>query len=136
MKPVLQALVLADHVYVDAVSGKKVIAGTFSGLYSAKFPWVLSRPTFAYISLTEAQQGTLSLELRYVNLTNDQVLMRSRFEVESEGPLSTVELISEVPPFPMPHPGAYAFELLWNDELVGSLRMNVDQISDQIDDEP
>lgn len=37
MKPVLQALVLADRVYQD-VSGKKVIAGTFSGFKFSKRP--------------------------------------------------------------------------------------------------
>jgi hypothetical protein len=29
-KPVLQALVLADHVYQDKITGKKIIAGTFN----------------------------------------------------------------------------------------------------------
>lgn len=29
-KPVLQALVLADHIYQDKITGKKIIAGTFN----------------------------------------------------------------------------------------------------------
>ena len=37
MKPVLQALVLADRVYQD-VGGKKIIAGTFSGYKFSKKP--------------------------------------------------------------------------------------------------
>ena len=32
-KPLLQALILADHVYQDAQTGKKVIAGTFNQLF-------------------------------------------------------------------------------------------------------
>ena len=32
-KPVLQALVLADHVYQDKTTGKMVIAGTFNRLH-------------------------------------------------------------------------------------------------------
>lgn len=128
MKPVLQALVLADHVYVDVYSGKKVIAGTFSALFSDRFPCVLGRPTHAYISMTEAEVGLVALELRYVDLSNDQVLMKTDIEVKSQGPLSTVDFISEVPPIPMPHDGAYAFELLWNNELVGSLRVTVNKV--------
>ncbi|MBN1395188.1 MAG: hypothetical protein JW959_09205 [Pirellulales bacterium] len=35
-KPVLQALVLADHVYQDKITGKKIIAGTFNRVCFAK----------------------------------------------------------------------------------------------------
>lgn len=129
MKPVLQALVLADQVYVDALSGKKVIAGTFSTLWSEKFPWVFSRTTYAFISLTEVDQGEVTLQLRYVDLSNNQVLMKCEFGVKSPGPLTTVELVTEVPSFPMPHEGAYAFELLWQDEIIGSLRISVEKMS-------
>lgn len=36
MKPVLQALLLADHIYEDKATGKKIIAGTFNRLFTAK----------------------------------------------------------------------------------------------------
>jgi hypothetical protein len=36
IKPVLQALVLADNVYQDKFTGKMIIAGTFNQLYFAK----------------------------------------------------------------------------------------------------
>lgn len=125
MRPTLQALVLADQVYVDAASGKKIIAGTFNILRTGEFPTTFARSTFAYINLTNIRQRT-ELELRYVDLEDNRVLMRSpRIEVQSPDPLQGVELVVELPPFPMPHAGTYAFEAHADDELVGSLRITV-----------
>jgi len=134
VKPVLQSLVLADHVYVDALTGKKVIAGTFSALRSPQFPRAFGRVTHAYISLTEVEAGRVPLELRYVDLSNDQILLRCDLEVPSPGPLETVDFVAEIPPFPMPHPGTYAFELLWNSDIVGSLRITVTQQEQEADE--
>ena len=60
-KPVLQALVLADHVYVDAETGKKIIAGTFNELHAAEFPTQFAHVTFAYLCLTDLR-GEAELE--------------------------------------------------------------------------
>jgi len=37
-KPVLQALVLADHIYQDRLTGKMIIAGTFTRLTRGRHP--------------------------------------------------------------------------------------------------
>ena len=37
-KPVLQAMVLADHVYQDRQTGKYIIAGTFSQIIFGSVP--------------------------------------------------------------------------------------------------
>lgn len=122
--PVLQALVLADHVYDDRQTRKKVIAGTFNQLWSKQFPDRFSRTTFAFISLTDVR-GEQKLMLRYVDLADNAVLMETHFAVRSGDPLESVEIVIEIPPFPMPHPGAYAFEVLAGSEPLGSLRMTV-----------
>ena len=38
MKPVLQSLLLADHVYSDQATGKKIIAGVFNRVQRMKPP--------------------------------------------------------------------------------------------------
>jgi hypothetical protein len=43
-KPVLQAMVLADHVYQDSTTGKFIIAGTFTRLWCSRKP-LLGQPT-------------------------------------------------------------------------------------------
>jgi len=130
-KPVLQALVLADHVYVDAATGKKVIAGTFNELQAAGFPTQFPHVTFAYLCLADLR-GPTRLELRYVDLANGEVLMQLEdVRVTAASPLDSTELIVEVPEFPMPHPGTFALEVHCRDELLGSLRINVREVGSE-----
>lgn len=125
LKPTLQALVLADHIYVDRFTGKNVIAGTFNRLWAEKFPQQLSRATFAYICLTNIHAAT-RLMLCFVDLKTHNVIMKTRsIEVKVDNPLVSTELIIQIPPFPMPAPGFYAFELHAGDEMVGSLRIQM-----------
>jgi len=150
-KPMLQALVLADHIYQDKSTGKMVIAGTFNRLnvFTGNAPPdAASRPAqpteqpseglrklgyreickvgspWAYVSLTELH-GTVPLELRYVDLSNNAVLLRVELSVKSGSPLDTVEVAVQLPVLPTPHAGTYALELLSNNEPVGSHRVTV-----------
>ncbi|UCC31817.1 MAG: hypothetical protein JSU86_05970 [Phycisphaerales bacterium] len=127
-KPVLQALVLADHIYVDERTKKNIIAGTFSRLWTNKFPAMFGRTTGAYICLTEVQ-GKVPISLRYTDLkTNEVLLSTEAFTLQSGNPLATHELIVEVPPFPMPHAGVYVFEVYAGAEAIGSLRLTVGKV--------
>jgi hypothetical protein len=182
-KPVLQALVLAEHVYQDRATGKMIIAGTFNRLFvhrrdtpadNASMPGQgpgqepgqqpgqppapapgqpfaqepgqppappAPRPAegfhkidprsvsrvgspWAYVSLTEIR-GTVPLELRYVDLNDNVIMLRAEFTATSTSPLETKEMIVPLPVLPAPHPGAYALELLSHDEPLGSLRVYV-----------
>jgi hypothetical protein len=130
--PVLQALVLADQIYVDKLTGKKVIAGTFNTLWAPEFPAQFPRETWAYICMTEVR-GRLSVVLKYVDLLDNSVLMETNaITVDSGGdPLASVELAVVVPGFPMPRAGTYAFELYSGDRLLGALRVRVRGLEDQ-----
>jgi len=130
-QPRLQALILADHVYSDAQTGKKVVAGTFNRLWAGSFPTQFSRNTFAYISITDIR-NRVSLELRYVDNKDLSVLLRAEpLEVEGTDPLATLEFAMAIPPFPMPHPGSYSFELHANGEKLGSVRVLVAQLAQE-----
>lgn len=125
--PVLQAIILADEVYIDRETGKKVICGTFNKLWSPKFPAERGRSTKAFICLTNCHTQP-TVKLRYVDLNDDNVLMETpdiRLRGEVGQPLKSHELIVEVPGFPMPHPGFYAFEVYCNSQLLGSIRIEV-----------
>lgn len=127
-KPTLQALVLADQVYVDARTGKKIISGTFSNLWAKTFPASFGRSTWAYVCLTEVQ-GTVPITLRYTDLANNEVLLGTKeISVQSDNPLASHELIVEVPPFPMPHAGVFVFEVYAGDEAIGSLRITASEL--------
>lgn len=121
--PILQALVLADQVYIDATTHKKVIAGTFNRVWAPSFPTVFERGTWAYICLTEVREP-VKIQLRYVDAEAHQVLMEAiPVGVQATSALDSVELVSAVPPLPMPHEGVYRFEVYAADELIGSLRI-------------
>ncbi len=145
MKPILQALLLADHVYLDRETGKAVIAGVFSKFTVMKRPdeqrdsgsqGVLQIPItqalragnpFAYISLTEVR-GTVRFQLRLVRLESNEVCFQTNeMVVECEDPLRTVQLV--LPVLSLPHiPGTYCFELLCENELIGSHRVIVEEV--------
>jgi len=141
VKPILQALVLAERVYEDKSTGTKIICGVFNKLICRQkekstseeeqalkgaSPLVrqVGSPT-AYINLTGIH-GQTPLELRYVSLKTQEVLFRVEFSVTCNDPLPSIEIILPLPMLPIPHPGVYALELIWNDELVGSCRITAD----------
>jgi hypothetical protein len=148
VKPILQALLLADHVYQDRQTGKTVVAGVFDALWikrstptgpTGEEPGARAIPVqdvqragspYAYINLREVRAGT-SVELRFVSLESNEVFFRSNpIPIPCEDPLRRVEIVVPVPQ--LPHvPGTYAFEVLCEDELIGSHRVVVSEIASQ-----
>jgi hypothetical protein len=147
LKPVLQALLVADHVYVDTVTGKKIVAGIFHRLRFARNVETKqvqeeggeaeiqmqiapgghrAGSPFCYVSMTDVH-GQQDFELRYVDLARDQVLLSTKFRVDSKDPVQTVEVILPLPLLPN-QAGGFALELLWNNEHLGSHRITVEEI--------
>jgi hypothetical protein len=145
VKPVLQALLLADHVYQDRVTGKIVVAGIFHRIFVGQatiekegagenhlvqipIEQVQQAGTpFVYINLTEIRLGA-ALQLRLISLESNEVCFESSpFGVDCQDPLATVEVVMPLPR--MPHaPGAYALELLCANELIGACRIVVQHL--------
>lgn len=147
IKPVLQALVLAERVYEDKLTGKKIIAGTFNALgygttkseevetadgrkarrvaggTNAGSPWV-------YINLTEIH-GKIPFTLQYVDLKHHAVLLSMGFAVECSSPLVNAEVIIPLPVLPTPHPGTYALELLSEEYPLGALRVEAKSLDEE-----
>ncbi len=139
MKPILQAILLADHVYRDAITGKHIVAGVFHNLLFVKAEHVQERQQhvvggmqagspYAYISLTGVR-GNPCFSLRYVSLAEDHVLFHTDISVKCDDPLETVELIAPLPPLPTQKAGIFALELLWEDEPLGSFRVRVRELT-------
>ena len=126
-RPVLQAIILADHVYEDMHTGKKVIAGTFCEMAAVSFPSKYNRGAFLFLSLTEFQ-GKLPITIEYVDLVRNETLLEFGDIVAfANTPLETCELVVELPELPLPHPGTYAFEIYLYDVPLGSLRFVVSE---------
>ena len=121
--PILQALVLADHVYTDRESGKNIVAGTFNTLHGSSFPTTYQRGAFMFGSITEIREP-IELTLKYIQNKDLKVLFESNpIRIETQDPFATIELVIELPPIPMPHIGTFSFELHVNDHRLGAVRV-------------
>jgi hypothetical protein len=147
VKPVLQALVVADHVYQD-VTGKKIIAGTFNTLRFSRKPPVteIERPDgtkqkvlmggvqsgspFAYVSLTDVCDGT-KVQVRFVNLSDNAVLFANEVTINNTNRLATIELALPLPRLPIQQSGAYALELVCEGNLLGSYRITAENMDEK-----
>jgi len=142
IKPTLQALLVADHAYSDATTGKKIIAGIFHTIYSKTQTLPQDRPKgapmqlqvppagfsmgspFAYISLINVR-GVQQFVLRYVDLATEIVRFQTDFRVDCQDPLSPVEVVLPLLPLPVDKAGSFALELLWREESLGTYRIHV-----------
>jgi len=142
-RPILQALVIADHVYQDVTSGKMIVCGIFhnihhapsesapdpdskkNNLFASQNGYTVGSP-FAYISLTDLC-GMHSFNLRYVNLATEKVYFDFRLDIECKDPLQHIDVRVALPPLPMDI-GVYALELLWKaNEPLGAFRICVQE---------
>ena len=122
--PVLQALVLADHIYTDT-SGKRIICGTFSKIYGRDFPSRASFSAFAFILLVDVV-GEVVLQLRFVGLHDNEILMESKpMRIQNNDPLEPLDIVVQIPPLPLPRAGIYSFECWTDEEMIGSVRLQV-----------
>jgi hypothetical protein len=140
IRPTLQALLVADHIYTDHETQKKVVAGIFHQLITispsppasanaGEAPISIHNlrragSPFAYASLTDVR-GKQEFVLRYVDLGTDNVIFQYEIEVQSDDPLASAELAIPLPLIPSSKEGTFALELLWNNEPLGSYRIQV-----------
>jgi hypothetical protein len=140
-------MVLADHVYRDAATGKFIIAGTFSTLWQGQQEQLAQNPLpqseitgehksfagpvtragspFLYLALTEVH-GRVVLRMRYVNLADSNVLIEGQIDVTSPDPVSIAEYSFPLPLLPV-SPGQFSLDLLYEGEILGSWRVTVKQ---------
>lgn len=126
--PILQALLVADHVYQDRATGKVIVCGIFhkirfkpadmpaeqtgeaeagGGVPSANIEIPMDRVQrmgnpWVYVALTELR-GESEFELRYVDLRENTAVLGAKFQLESDDPLATVELALPLPSIPPPN---------------------------------
>ena len=94
MKPRVQAILLADHVYKDEFTGKYIVSGIHDTYFfnpnpppapkneSGDIPLDMQRTgaPYVYVNLTEFN-GKFNFELRYWSLKNDEVIAAFAFEM-------------------------------------------------------
>lgn len=147
MKPILQALLLADRIYHE-VRGKIIIVGVFNRLMFKKPPEPRAEDKapseedeviksladvqdagnpWVYISLTDVK-GEIPLELRYESLSGDNVIFRAELSVKSDNPVQTVEIVLPVPRLPTVV-GNFVLDLLYKGESLGCHRVECIEVT-------
>jgi hypothetical protein len=151
LRPRLQAILIADYVYEDRTTGKKVVAGIFDKLFFIDVAQMHQRlheqlkekgvegaerhipggmvagsPT-AYMRLTDIR-GTQDFTLRYVFLNEEQLLFSADFRLESSDPLESIDVVLPLPPLPAKQAGTFSLDLVWQDEIMGSHRIVVQEM--------
>ena len=122
--PVLQALLLADHIYTDT-SGKRIICGTFSRIFGESFPSITIFRAFAFVLLVDVV-GEVVLQLRFVSLEDNEIIMESDpTTIRNPDPLTPLDLVVRLPQLPLPKAGIYAFECWVDETMIGSVRLQV-----------
>jgi hypothetical protein len=131
VKPIIQALLLADNVYSDNDTRKRVIAGVFDGITVPQIPGYFPHFSCVYVSLTEIR-GEIDVLLRYVDLASNEVLMElGPVKVSSDDPVASQDFSARVPHLPVPHAGVFALEVYVGAELIGMLRVTAVQAEQQ-----
>lgn len=147
VQPKVQAILVADHIYIDKNTNKKIIAGIFDRMYLIPPPagqevsaedgkikinippggHRASSP-FCYINLIDIRKQE-HFELRYVDLEDDRVVFGTNFNINADNPLQSVEIVIPLPLLPAEKAGVFALELIWNDISIGSHRIIVETIT-------
>jgi len=145
VKPVLQALVVADHVYRDGGTGKHIIAGTFNSFKFSRKPTAKQLETpdgtkktivaggmdsgspYAYVCLTDVFQGT-KFQLQFVNLNKNEVLFGTEAVIQNVNRLSAIEIAFPLPRLQINEAGVYALEVVWENEILGSWRITAEDM--------
>jgi len=143
MNPLLQALVIAERIYVDT-SDRKIICGTFNQIVLKTTPTerTVNNPDgsktkkllaghdpgcpWFYLSLTDVIPGTV-LTLQMMNVSKNKEMFNLSVTIDEADRLSTVEIVLPLPPIMSfaKEPGTLSFDVLCNGEIIGSHRLLV-----------
>ncbi len=122
MKPSLQAIWLADTASQDENTGKVTVSGMFDCVEVKAEETEFASPAVVFFALREVH-GRVDLSLLLVDLSTDEAILRRLFAVQNDNPLATTDVVLNVPSIPVPHPGSFAWELYWNEESIGTSRL-------------
>jgi hypothetical protein len=121
--PIVQALLLADHIYTDPGTGKRYILGTYNRMMATKFPHVVPKLCL-FLALTGGH-GSIILRLRIVDMDEERGPL-----LESAQPANMANP-NDIYYFPItlsvvfPAPGAYRIQVFADNDLLRELCLQI-----------
>jgi hypothetical protein len=125
-KPVLNAMLIADHAIREEGSGKISLIGIFSDINASSVPVVHPRLT-VYVNIIDAE-GPYKFRLDMVRLSDNVLLGRAEMDAEVEDRMRPTELLFEIGALVFERPGRYAFQFFADQGLVGGKTFSVVQM--------
>lgn len=127
MKPIVLGMIISDHYYRDASTGKSIITGTFNSINSSIFPTNHGNCA-VYISLTDiALSG--KVELIFRQESGPFTITLPSWEIEApENRRAVVEIGGNIAGLPIPEEGNYEFVVLWNGKEIFSRRLLANKV--------
>jgi len=127
VKPIVLSMLICDHYYRDAGTGKSVIAGTFSSINCGSFPATHGNCA-VYIAMCDvAQEGVAQLHFRKENGGFSTSLPTWTIAVPDDR-RTVIEIGGNINGLPLPDAGGFEFVLTWNGNEIASRRLAVQQI--------
>ena len=132
VKPVLQALVLAERIF-ETIDRRKIICGTFTAIELKTTSKTgddgiirggSSGSPYAYLSLTDVCDGT-TLTIQFVSLRRNHVLFGKDIVLKCNDRLANIEIVLPLPHLHVGENGTYAFEVVCEGEILGSSRIGI-----------
>ena len=109
-QPFALALLVCDFVWIDAISQKRTILGTFSALHAPSFP--LRMPQLAvYMRLTDGR-GQVALKVRIVDDADErEPVLEWEGTIDMPDPMRVHDGHIQVANIVFPEPGLYRVQL-------------------------
>ena len=127
MRPIVLAMIIADHYYRDSNTGKSIITGTFNSINCSDFPTKHGNSA-VYISLTDiAVPGKVQLVFRKSDGDFSINLPEWEVEVPNERH-SVIEIGGNISGLPLPEQGIYEFVVYWDGVEICSRRLIANKI--------
>jgi hypothetical protein len=122
--PDVLAMVLADAVLRDLVTGKAFIQGTYSAIKAAEFP--LTYPAIVVYAAITNGHGQTEMELRLVDVDEERPpVFRTTLVMNFTDPLVVAEAVFAKAPVIFPGPGDYRLQLFGAGQPLRERRLQV-----------
>jgi hypothetical protein len=129
--PVPLAFLLCDQVIDESRTGKKTLVGVFNHISANKFP-INYGPCTLYFRGADCQ-GNFVILVRYAQTSTSEVLAEAEAKMGSNQ-RGDMEFALTLPPFKIPSPGRYEFQLYMNGRYLHRLHFTAEQISPNKED--
>ncbi len=122
--PEVLALLIADHVYRDEISGKVTVLGMSSVIGATKFPW--THPGIVvYVALSDGR-GETAVQVRLIDADEArEPVWETETVVDFPDPITELELVVFLDEVVFHEPGDYRLQLYGAGQLLRERRLMV-----------